>query len=160
MVALLKELETVFTLLRNDWGAVVIALVTDASGESRKARQLFGEKYPWIIVLDCYAHQVNIEFYFWATVNIVLDQSRGWRFLSVLGPSLSSCSTRKWQLSLLPGSGVKHAFCITLPLQFSEQSSLAGQPIILHFGGYLNFLSNSFGLLIWISRMVTSQPVF
>jgi hypothetical protein len=82
-VALLKELETVFTLLRNDWGAVVIALVTDASGESRKARRLFGEKYPWIIVLDCYAHQVNIEFYFWATVNIVLDQSRGWRLLSV-----------------------------------------------------------------------------
>lgn len=56
--ALLKELEDVLTTLQNDWGAIVVGLVTDASGESRKARRLFGVKYPHIIVLDCYSHQV------------------------------------------------------------------------------------------------------
>jgi hypothetical protein len=57
--ALLQELEKVFALLRDEWGANVIGLVTDASGESRKARRLFSLKYLWITVLDCYAHQVN-----------------------------------------------------------------------------------------------------
>lgn len=57
--ALLKELEDVLNTLQNEWGAIVVGLVTDASGESRKARRLFGAKYPHIIVLDCYSHQVN-----------------------------------------------------------------------------------------------------
>lgn len=56
--ALLKELEDVLATLQNDWGAIVVGLVTDASGESRKARRLFGAKYSHIIVLDCYSHQV------------------------------------------------------------------------------------------------------
>jgi hypothetical protein len=56
--ALLKKLENVLTTLQNDWGAILVGLVTDASGESRKARRLFGAKYPHIIVLDCYSHQV------------------------------------------------------------------------------------------------------
>jgi len=30
----------------------------DASGECRKARWLLGRKYPHIVVLDCYRHQV------------------------------------------------------------------------------------------------------
>lgn len=44
--------------LREEWAVVIIAIVTDASGEARKACQLLGEKYPWLVVLDCYAHQV------------------------------------------------------------------------------------------------------
>ena len=44
--------------LREEWAVVIIAIVTDASGEARKARRLLGEKYPWLVVLDCYAHQV------------------------------------------------------------------------------------------------------
>jgi len=31
---LLKELENVLAIVRDEWGAVVVALVTDASGES------------------------------------------------------------------------------------------------------------------------------
>jgi hypothetical protein len=42
-----------------------VALVTDASGEARKARRLFAAKHPSIIVLDCYSHQVSS----WALIN-------------------------------------------------------------------------------------------
>ncbi|CAA7262561.1 unnamed protein product [Cyclocybe aegerita] len=57
---LLDELERVLSTLQNEWGAVVVGLVTDASGESRKAQRLFACKYPHIIVLNCYAHQINL----------------------------------------------------------------------------------------------------
>ncbi|KAF5385054.1 hypothetical protein D9615_001008 [Tricholomella constricta] len=57
---LLRVLEEVVEEIERDWEATVIAVVTDASGESRKARRLYGKKYPWIIVLDCYAHQINL----------------------------------------------------------------------------------------------------
>lgn len=43
------------------WNCTVAGLVTDASGECRKARADFVKKYPWIVVLDCFAHQVNSE---------------------------------------------------------------------------------------------------
>ncbi|KAF8967652.1 ribonuclease H-like domain-containing protein, partial [Flammula alnicola] len=54
---LLRLLEEVFRKVQDEWGGVVVAIVTDASGESRKARRDFVKKYPWVIVLDCYAHQ-------------------------------------------------------------------------------------------------------
>ena len=44
------------------WGAKVVAIVTDASGECRKARRILGQKYPWLVVLDCYSHQVRSPF--------------------------------------------------------------------------------------------------
>jgi hypothetical protein len=56
----LKEIEEVYNKLKNEWGVVVVGLVTDASGEARKARRLFARKYPFLIVLDCYSHQVSI----------------------------------------------------------------------------------------------------
>ncbi|PPQ82992.1 hypothetical protein CVT25_005295 [Psilocybe cyanescens] len=57
---LLKELERVYTKLKDEWEVVVTGVVTDASGESRKARRLFAAKYPFLIVLDCYSHQINL----------------------------------------------------------------------------------------------------
>lgn len=45
--------------VERDWGAVAVAVVMDASGESRKACRLLGKKYTHIVVLDCYAHQVR-----------------------------------------------------------------------------------------------------
>ncbi|KAF9035772.1 hypothetical protein BJ165DRAFT_1307486, partial [Panaeolus papilionaceus] len=54
---LLIVLEAVFTRLEAEWGAVVVAVVTDASGESRKARREFVKTHPWVVVLDCFAHQ-------------------------------------------------------------------------------------------------------
>lgn len=55
---LLKELENVYAKLKDEWEVLVVRLVTDASGKSRKARRLFARKYPSVIVIDCYAHQV------------------------------------------------------------------------------------------------------
>lgn len=57
---LLAEIERVLNIVTRDWGTIVVALVTDASGEARKARRLFAVKNPHIIVLDCYSHQVSL----------------------------------------------------------------------------------------------------
>ena len=38
---------------------VVVAWCTDASGESAKMRRLLVRKYPWLVVLDCWGHQVR-----------------------------------------------------------------------------------------------------
>ncbi|KAF8836949.1 hypothetical protein BDN67DRAFT_910120, partial [Paxillus ammoniavirescens] len=55
---LLAHLEEVIKELEDEWGSPVVAVVTDSSGESRAARRQLGKKYPWLIVLDCHAHQV------------------------------------------------------------------------------------------------------
>jgi len=55
---LMALLEEVIMTIQDEWGAIV----TDASGGFQKAQQLLGHKYPHIVVLDCYRHQVwNIE---------------------------------------------------------------------------------------------------
>jgi hypothetical protein len=58
---LIPLLEDVISTVQDEWGAVVIAIVTDASGECRKARRLLGLKYPNIVILDCYGHQVPLS---------------------------------------------------------------------------------------------------
>lgn len=55
----LALLEEVVKEIEEKWGSIVVAVVTDASGECRKARWEFVKKYPWVIVLDCFAHQVR-----------------------------------------------------------------------------------------------------
>jgi hypothetical protein len=59
----LREIEEVYNKLKDEWGVVVVGLVTDASGEARKARRLFARKFPFLIVLDCYSHQVSFNNY-------------------------------------------------------------------------------------------------
>ncbi|KZV65826.1 hypothetical protein PENSPDRAFT_756143 [Peniophora sp. CONT] len=39
---------------------IVVGWCTDASGESAKMRKLLVRVCPWLIVLDCWAHQVNL----------------------------------------------------------------------------------------------------
>ncbi|CDO68878.1 hypothetical protein BN946_scf185000.g21 [Trametes cinnabarina] len=56
----LKHIEETLQSLGEDWKVVVVAFTSDASGESRAARIALLKKYPWLIVLDCYAHQVNL----------------------------------------------------------------------------------------------------
>jgi hypothetical protein len=56
---LLQVLEEVVLTIEKEWGATVVAVVMDTSGESWKAHRLFARKYPQIMVLDCYAHQVH-----------------------------------------------------------------------------------------------------
>ncbi|KAL0563282.1 hypothetical protein V5O48_018790 [Marasmius crinis-equi] len=38
----------------------IVGLVTDAGGDGRKACRLFAREFPSVIVLDCFAHQVNL----------------------------------------------------------------------------------------------------
>lgn len=52
------HLEKVIKTIRTDYFAHLVAVVTDASGECRKARKVLALKYPEVIFLDCYAHQV------------------------------------------------------------------------------------------------------
>lgn len=55
---LLEHLEDVIKEVEGTWGAKLVAIVTDASGECRKARRILGQKHSWLVVLDCYSHQV------------------------------------------------------------------------------------------------------
>ena len=45
-------------MVRKDYEANVVSVVTDASGECRKACHLLSKEYPDIVFLDCYSHQV------------------------------------------------------------------------------------------------------
>jgi hypothetical protein len=56
---LLKLLEEVLKNVQDEWGVIAVAVVTDASGESRKARRMLAKKYPALVVIDCYLHQVS-----------------------------------------------------------------------------------------------------
>jgi len=55
----LKLIKKALNKVTQDWGAIAIAFVSDASGESRKARRLLAKQHPEMAVLDCYAHQVS-----------------------------------------------------------------------------------------------------
>jgi uncharacterized protein with PIN domain len=72
----LRELEKTVDIVQNEWGSPVIAVVTDASGECRKARREFGRKYPWIVVLDCYAHQVSKHAGLQSCIELVITLRR------------------------------------------------------------------------------------
>ena len=76
---LLEVLEDVFNEVQMVWQATVVAVVTDASGKSLKAWCLFVQKYPWIIIIDCYSHQVFLflvlfvhSSIFWWQINLVV----------------------------------------------------------------------------------------
>ncbi|RXW11735.1 hypothetical protein EST38_g14120 [Candolleomyces aberdarensis] len=59
-VDFLKLLENAVAKVEAEWGVKVIAIVTDASRESAKARREYAKLHPEVIVLDCYAHQSNL----------------------------------------------------------------------------------------------------
>jgi len=54
-------LEEAITEVESKWGSQIVAVVTDASGECRRARKDLKAKFPWLIVLDCYSHQVSTD---------------------------------------------------------------------------------------------------
>ena len=55
---LVQHLEWAMEELTTKWEIALVAIVTDASGECRKAKKILWLKYPSLIILDCYAHQV------------------------------------------------------------------------------------------------------
>lgn len=56
------HLENTIGIVRRDYSACVVGVVTDASGECKKARRLLALDHPDIVFLDCYAHQVFYHF--------------------------------------------------------------------------------------------------
>ena len=54
----MAHLENAIDTVWLNYNAHVVGVVTDASGECRKARCLLALKHPDIVFLDCYAHQV------------------------------------------------------------------------------------------------------
>ncbi|KAF8164061.1 ribonuclease H-like domain-containing protein [Pholiota molesta] len=55
--ALFGEIQQVRDLLRDEWKVTVVAMTSDAAGESKKARRLLVEADPSLIAPDCWAHQ-------------------------------------------------------------------------------------------------------
>ncbi|KAG2029305.1 hypothetical protein BDR03DRAFT_936854 [Suillus americanus] len=56
---LLKQIIESINQVESEWGVIIIACTTDASGESRKAWRLLHAKFPHLVTPDCLAHQVG-----------------------------------------------------------------------------------------------------
>ncbi|THU79220.1 hypothetical protein K435DRAFT_884527 [Dendrothele bispora CBS 962.96] len=54
------EFERMIDEVENKYDCVVLYLVTDADGGSKKGRVLLGKKRPWLIVPSCWAHQFQL----------------------------------------------------------------------------------------------------
>jgi hypothetical protein len=55
---LVKYILDVKEHLEMSWGVIVVAVTSDASGDSRKARKMVVKQMPYLVAPDCYAHQV------------------------------------------------------------------------------------------------------
>ncbi|THU84867.1 hypothetical protein K435DRAFT_590497, partial [Dendrothele bispora CBS 962.96] len=53
MAIVLNEMKQIHEFFK----VILVAWCTDASGESAKMRRDLLEKFPWLVVLDCWAHQ-------------------------------------------------------------------------------------------------------
>ncbi|KAJ3519444.1 hypothetical protein NMY22_g13201 [Coprinellus aureogranulatus] len=56
LAIVVKEITYILTTLK----VVLVAWCTDASGESKKMRRVLRMKYPWLVTIDCWAHQINL----------------------------------------------------------------------------------------------------
>ena len=60
----LKEMvKDVIRNVQGEWGLEVVAMTSDASGESRAAQKWLVQEFPWLAAPDCYAHQVSGLFH-------------------------------------------------------------------------------------------------
>lgn len=58
---LLKLMLEVKKIAEEEWGVIVVAFTTDASGESRSARKQLVALFHHLIGPDCYGHQVGSD---------------------------------------------------------------------------------------------------
>ena len=149
-------LEEIITTVQDDWGAIMVAMVTDTSGECWKMWWLLGHKYPHIVILDCYGHQVCSIDYDTGTYHI-------YRLISLLvttsgcplmffSPQTSQTSSSLdhevrllflhsyEKLSLTPG-----VLCLPSFKLFSQD----GQLTIKHTNAYLSFKEHYKCLYLW-----------
>ncbi|GBE86226.1 hypothetical protein SCP_0901050 [Sparassis crispa] len=57
---LVRMLKTVIKVVEDEWGVIVIAVMSDCSGESRSARSILVRERPDLVAPDCYSHQINL----------------------------------------------------------------------------------------------------
>ena len=92
---LLQLLLSVIEDVKNGWRSNVVAVCSDASGESRKARRLLREMYPHLVTLDCYAHQVCRDFCLYIYICLqFIDKPHCWRFLQMQLKCFGICGPR------------------------------------------------------------------
>jgi hypothetical protein len=58
--ALLKLVTDDLQWIENTYNVSVIGVCTDNGGDARKMRRLLLALMPWLIVLVCWAHQINL----------------------------------------------------------------------------------------------------
>ncbi|THU86689.1 hypothetical protein K435DRAFT_607976, partial [Dendrothele bispora CBS 962.96] len=56
MIIILNKMKRIHEFFK----VILVAWCTDASGESAKMHRDLLEKFPWLVVLDCWAHQINL----------------------------------------------------------------------------------------------------
>lgn len=64
----LEYIRKVVGILENEWLVEVVGGTSDESGEAKKARRLYGQERPEIMLLPCYAHQVRCHFFLTVTM--------------------------------------------------------------------------------------------
>ncbi|THV04529.1 hypothetical protein K435DRAFT_649113 [Dendrothele bispora CBS 962.96] len=57
---LLKIVKCEMKMICKAFGVILVTWCTDCGGDAAKMRRLLVRKYPWIIVLDCWAHQLQL----------------------------------------------------------------------------------------------------
>lgn len=86
-INLLRHMSDVYQIVTLEWKSVVIGLVTDASGESLRARKDFVLRFPAVIVTDCWGHQVRFSVFsnqlLLTTSYSLIVKSRSRRFLQM-----------------------------------------------------------------------------
>jgi len=54
-------LEEAITKVESKWGSQIVAVATDALSECRRAHKDLKVKFPRLIILDCYFHQMSTD---------------------------------------------------------------------------------------------------
>ncbi|KAI0362751.1 hypothetical protein OH77DRAFT_1379925, partial [Trametes cingulata] len=57
---LFEIISTEITYCMEYLSTIIVAYCTDCAGDAKAMRDLLREKFPWIITLDCWAHQINL----------------------------------------------------------------------------------------------------
>ena len=140
---LLALLELVIIEAEKDWGVKVVAMCTDASGESRRARKLLKAKFPSPVTPDCYAHQVNPLIKQFSTSTTFSNASfrLTWLLVTFSSQILVCCRHLVVLMNSSPGRGAKVRYCHSYVRSVensgwtrqvsSGQSLQGGLPIIL-----------------------------